>query len=142
MAILDGEYIDDKDIDPAKHKFIGIFRDPFSTYKDLHIVAFRCGCGEQLFNERSLFDHWQRGHMDAAQYVSIEKGGVAADSVTMKRHRCCSWLEKGSHAVIVCEETGGRISTGGSFVLKSGNWSIKVNYCPLCGKKAPKQIGE
>jgi hypothetical protein len=142
MAILDGEFIDDKDIDPVKHKFIGTFREPFSAYENM-AGEHHCRCGEHLFNNKSLLDHWQQGHMDAAQYVSIGKGsiekgmeGAAYMPIITKRHQCRYCVGKDRH-IAVCEE-----NPDGTFFLKSGNMSTHINYCPFCGKKAPKQIGD
>lgn len=135
MAILDGEFIHDKDIDPVKHKFIGTFREPFSTYENM-AGEHHCRCGEHLFNNQSMLDHWQRGHMDAAQYVSIGREEVAPDGAITKRRICCFCADNDSRLMVVCE--GFEV---GTLFVKFDNFAVRVNFCPLCGKKAPKQIG-
>lgn len=126
MAILDGEFIDDKDIDPAKHKFIGTFREPFSAYEDM-AGEFHCRCGEHLFNQQSILDHWQKGHMDAPQYVSVR-----SKEKDRSKHTCVSELGRAT-----CEE-----DEDGHFWLSIVSLLSKVDYCPYCGKKAPRQVGE
>lgn len=141
MAILDGEFIDDKKIDPAKHRFIGTFREPFSAFEGM-VDVFHCRCGENLFNQQAILEHWQRGHMDAPQYVTI---GNLNESNFQQRHKC-----KGG---IFYEHFGKEIdgthfncfeSELGQFWFSVSNceYAYRVNYCPYCGKKAPRQVGE
>ncbi len=69
MALLDGIFVKDNVIDPAKHKFIGTFRSPTPINPNGAYVY--CGCGNILQTYETLFDHWQRGHCDVPQYISI-----------------------------------------------------------------------
>jgi hypothetical protein len=77
MALLDGKEVLDNVIDPAKHKFVGMFRKPFLEYgcnKPGHIPGFiHCGCGQALQTMEASLAHWRLGHWDELQYVTIEK---------------------------------------------------------------------
>lgn len=69
MALLDGKDIADDQIDPTKHKFVGMFRYP-STPSGGVVM---CGCGSFLHNLDQVREHWQAGHMDIAQYATINQ---------------------------------------------------------------------
>lgn len=70
MAILDGKKVEDEVIDPGKCRFIGMFRElrPLN-----YAVSVICGCGQTLHTREDIFDHWQSGHFDQPQYVTMEK---------------------------------------------------------------------
>lgn len=130
MAILDGEFVDDKNIDPAKHRFIGTFREPFSAFEGM-VDVFHCRCGEHLFNQQSILDHWQRGHMDAPQYVTVNNESKS------DRH-FCKKITPGEAITKCFENKTGEFWVGHDIY----EYIAQVNYCPYCGKKAPKQVGE
>jgi hypothetical protein len=67
MVLLDGKHVANDQIDPAKHKFIGTFRPP---HFPSGIIA--CGCGSLLHTLEQSNSHWQSGHMDTPQYVTIK----------------------------------------------------------------------
>jgi len=73
MTLLNGKHVDPKEIDPAKHKFIGLFREPTPPYRRPGETweVMICECGMQLWTVNSIFEHWQLGHMDTPQYVDI-----------------------------------------------------------------------
>lgn len=81
MALLNGKFVKPEEIDPAKHKFIGLFRSPkppdtrffdeeTKTYKYADVMS--CSCGHNLWTRESIQDHWRKGHFDVPQYVNIE----------------------------------------------------------------------
>lgn len=68
-VLLDGKYVSADIIDPAKHKFIGTFRSPSPVYGHGGLVP--CPCGQVLQTMDASFWHWQQGHFDKPQYVTI-----------------------------------------------------------------------
>lgn len=72
MALLNGRYVDDSEIDPVKHKFIGMFREPFSKIGAKLAGYVACSCGHTLQTYEEVFAHWQMGHFDIPQYVNLE----------------------------------------------------------------------
>lgn len=69
MPYLDGKEVEPSVIDPAKHMFIGTFRPPQAPVTGPHSP---CPCTSQyLLNSYDIFLHWQKGHFDEPQYVSI-----------------------------------------------------------------------
>lgn len=70
MALLDGKHISDTDINPAKHKFIGMFREPLSLYTSQQ-AYIACPCGTTLTTVQQTMEHWQLGHFDVPQYIII-----------------------------------------------------------------------
>ena len=81
MPYLDGTPVNPDEIDPAKHKFIGLFRPPAApttrhiddSGKVIYADAFMCGCGQTLWTIQDIYDHYQRGHFDEPQYITIKK---------------------------------------------------------------------
>jgi len=74
MAILDGKHVDNSSIDPAKHKFIGMFRPPSPPEQTAR--GYCPGCltatrGSSGPFQRVMFECWQLGHYDESQYVTI-----------------------------------------------------------------------
>ena len=73
MPILNGKRVSKEQIDPAKHRFVGIFRAPsppdFRGYDN-----FYCDCGHNLQTFEQGFSHWQMGHFDDMQYVDLNNG--------------------------------------------------------------------
>ena len=79
MVILDGKQVDAKQIDPAKHQFIGTWRPP-AIPKDFVGEYAICLCGESMntvtsggFVWNRAFKHWQGGCFDEPQYVTIQR---------------------------------------------------------------------
>lgn len=67
MAILDGKHVNNDIINPAKHKFIGMFRPPKALF-GLHI----CSCGQTIDNFGAATTHYLAGHDDEPQYETIK----------------------------------------------------------------------
>jgi hypothetical protein len=72
MPLLNGKVVEAEEIDPAKHKFIGMFRKPMSQ-----IQISTCLCGRMFGTSCGIvmsefIEHYQRGHFDESQYVDIE----------------------------------------------------------------------
>jgi len=70
MPLLNGKFVIAEDIDPAQHKFIGMFRNPAPPQSMGYIL---CPCGQTLQNLETTHSHWQLGHMDTPQYISIKE---------------------------------------------------------------------
>ena len=70
-VLLNGKIVDEKEIDPAKHKFVGPFRPPSID----HLIGtgfILCdGCRHVIQTQEQVFDHWRLGHFDMLQYVNI-----------------------------------------------------------------------
>lgn len=77
MPYLDGRKVDPAEIDPAKHAFIGMWRDPWPIAKltrfEGDVFYHHCSCGEHLLWFSMARDHWQLGHFDEPQYRTLEK---------------------------------------------------------------------
>ena len=69
MAILNGTTVSSSEINPVKHKFIGVFRQP--TMPIVKGDCFMCDCGQVLWTAEAVQDHWRLGHMDVPQYIDI-----------------------------------------------------------------------
>ena len=67
QVILDGKWIEEKEITATKHKFIGMFRRPRPNY-ELHI----CTCGRRIDTYEVATEHYLMGHNDIPQYVTTE----------------------------------------------------------------------
>jgi len=89
MAILDGRQVEADQIDPAKHRFIGMWRPPQppASEEDMKVLNQRlrpgchphetdcvCGCGfvwSTMDYLGRMREHWQNGCYDEAQYTTI-----------------------------------------------------------------------
>lgn len=81
MVYLNGKLVDDQEIEPRKHKFIGMFRTPWGTIrKNINAslmnypngnVMLLCGCGSSLWSVQDHYEHWLKGHCDIPQFVDI-----------------------------------------------------------------------
>lgn len=71
MAILNGKTVDDKEINPNKHKFIGSFRYPFSVFSAGIKGILYCSCGSMLHHLGQVKEHYDLGHFDIPQYEDI-----------------------------------------------------------------------
>jgi len=70
MILIDGIQKEDSLVDPKIHKFIGMFRRPFSLPQVAGYIC--CSCGQILQSFEAGREHWQMGHWDIPQYVTIE----------------------------------------------------------------------
>jgi hypothetical protein len=73
MAILNGKSIKDNKIDPDKHKYIGMFRRPYSHFINNIRGYLYCPCGRVLKTMEENFAHYQMGHWDEPQYKEIQE---------------------------------------------------------------------
>jgi hypothetical protein len=71
MALLNGSYVKNSEINPREHRFLGNFRQPGPPRSNGANIL--CPCGESLQSFQSTRQHWVEGHFDIPQYVSIEK---------------------------------------------------------------------
>ena len=69
MVILDGNEVEEADIDPDKQRFLGMFRPPSPPETRF------CPCGESFQIMGEDFSHWQKGHFDVPQYATIDSKG-------------------------------------------------------------------
>lgn len=70
MTLLNGKHVPASDIDPAKHRFIGLFRPAQDPYRE-ECRNIHCTCGQILQFAGESFKHWQQGCFDEPQYVDI-----------------------------------------------------------------------
>ncbi len=70
MPYLNGKLVSADEIDPAKHRYVGMFRITFPEDGGGGYVA--CSCGEVLQSARAVRDHYQLGHFDEPQYADID----------------------------------------------------------------------
>jgi hypothetical protein len=72
MALLDGKFVKSEEIDPAKHRFIGTFRQP-QPPDGSGCYAVICTCHAPLHTAGAVREHWMQGHFDVPQYITVEK---------------------------------------------------------------------
>lgn len=73
-AMLDGEYVDSKQIDPKKHRYVGMFRPPSDPCLSGGVAGYIiCGCGLTLQNVGQSREHYLRGCFDVPQYQTIKE---------------------------------------------------------------------
>ena len=73
-VFLDGALVDASSVYPGKHRYVGQFRPPSvpdSRYVDVVCSAIICPCSSTLWTLDAVFKHYQLGHMDTPQYVTI-----------------------------------------------------------------------
>ncbi len=81
MPLLNGKSVSAGEIDPAKHRYIGMFRpaecpnakcnDP-KTGQEIYADALICNCGSTLWSVNAIREHYKNGCFDQPQYVDIE----------------------------------------------------------------------
>ena len=71
MVYLNGEMVEEETINPSKHKFIGMFRNPQTPISNGMWDVYICPCRQHLWTVEECFQHWQSGHMDIPQYINI-----------------------------------------------------------------------
>jgi hypothetical protein len=74
MPLLDGKQVDASAIDPAKHKFIGMWRPPESSVWDTSILNTLPRRERIDYRDAHRNDHlsWREGVYDEPQYVTME----------------------------------------------------------------------
>jgi len=72
MPLLKGSLVPLEAIDPAKHRYIGMWRPAVSPTDGCRGV-FLCTCGQTLYTHEQGREHYLRGCFDIPQYVDIEK---------------------------------------------------------------------
>lgn len=55
---------------------------------------------------------------------------------------CCPYPDHPPYDAFGCAITDVHIYTNGIIVAGNGEYGSQVNFCPFCGRKADKQIGE
>lgn len=75
-VILDGKAVNPDEVDPAKHRFLGMFRPAQSMEAECRKAGafMQCSCGQTLMVHGAVDKHWRQGCFDVPQYVTIEKG--------------------------------------------------------------------
>ena len=71
FVLLDGQQALPKDINPARHRFLGSFRPPVNPF-DGATCDCLCPCGKILRYVEESRQHYMQGCFDVLQYVSIE----------------------------------------------------------------------
>ena len=71
MVYIDGRHVAASEVDTARHRFLGMFREPTISPE---ARGPRCRCGMLMTFEDEVFSHWQRGHWDVPQYKTIRRG--------------------------------------------------------------------
>jgi hypothetical protein len=71
-VLLNGKNVPASEIDPSKHRYIGMFRpaeNPFARASGNVL----CPCGQILMYQESLHEHFRGGCFDTQQYADIER---------------------------------------------------------------------
>jgi hypothetical protein len=76
MPILDGKPCKPEEIDPAKHRFIGMFRPPTWPRRESIGHLIDCPCTRLLGDTATIREHWRDGHFDEPQYINIVQEDV------------------------------------------------------------------
>jgi len=76
-VLLDGVYVQPTKIDPAKHRFLGMFRPPVNPFRGATTDCL-CPCGMILRYVHQSEEHYRNGCLDTPQYRTI---GDEAQSV-------------------------------------------------------------
>lgn len=71
MPLLDGEFVEPSEIDPTKHRFIGMFRKPNPPKPEGRYIL--CPCGELLKYMGEERTHYSFGHFDIPQYQTLKE---------------------------------------------------------------------
>lgn len=72
MIYLNGKLVKEEEINPEKHKFIGLFRSPTWPVSDGIWEVYPCQCMQHLWTVQACQEHWRLGHMDTPQYIDIK----------------------------------------------------------------------
>ena len=72
LPLLDGKYVPAETIDPAKHRYLGMFRPPTNPLMPAKpVYAVICYCGYHLTFRAQSREHYLQGCCDVPQYASI-----------------------------------------------------------------------
>ena len=72
-VLLDGKHVAGSSIDPAKHRYIGMFRPAINgLIPSKPVYAVICTCGHHLKFHEECISHYRSGCIDIPQYVSID----------------------------------------------------------------------
>lgn len=71
-ALLDGKHVGAAAIDPAQHRFLGMFR-PADVVPAGNYGLLLCPCGSHLSTNEQIREHWRSGCRDVPQYVTIDE---------------------------------------------------------------------
>ncbi len=66
--LLDGKHVGPKDLDPALHRFVGMWRPPF-----VEVVQMMQGLQTWPVNRYHFEQPWRDGAWDIPQYVTIKE---------------------------------------------------------------------
>ena len=72
MVLLDGKFVAAESIDPAKHRYLGMFRPAINPIANPRTDVY-CTCGQILKMRGEETEHYQKGCYDSPQYVTIER---------------------------------------------------------------------
>ena len=70
FVLLNGKFVSPEEIDPSKHRYVGMFRPAENPYKN-STCDILCTCGEFLRYRGQETEHYKKGCYDTAQYVDI-----------------------------------------------------------------------
>lgn len=70
FVLLDGKKVFATEIDPAKHRYIGMFRPATNPFANA-TANVMCTCGEILQSNPATVRHYKQGCYDLNQYVSL-----------------------------------------------------------------------
>lgn len=76
MILLDGKPVAPTVINPALHKFTGLFRYPNPPEIPKGAIYY-CGCGKDLATFDEIRNHWAIGHLDIPVYETIPGPTIA-----------------------------------------------------------------
>lgn len=71
-VLLNGKTVEASAIDPAKHRYLGMFRPPTNWLIPVTPGYVLCPCGQTLQMREQSIDHYRMGHCDMQQYVDIQ----------------------------------------------------------------------
>ena len=79
MVLLDGKMVDGFEVNSVEHKFIGTWRSPQPPYptRGKSYDVYLCPCMAHLWTLNDVFQHWQLGHLDMPQYITIKKENIS-----------------------------------------------------------------
>ena len=70
FVYLDGKRVEPAVIDPAKHRFLGMFRPARNPWENPSFDIL-CTCGEILKYHHQEVAHYKRGCYDVPQYATL-----------------------------------------------------------------------
>lgn len=72
QVLLNGQYVDAATIDPARHRYLGMFRPATNGLLHHSADVVICPCGASLWTVQDGRQHYKDGCLDSPQYVTIE----------------------------------------------------------------------